>query len=44
MDRIDDSVLGDDLGTASVETRGSGFATPEPGGRLLTMPGIADDD
>lgn len=44
MKRLNDVVTGDDLGIASVETRGGGIATPELGGRSLTMPGIADDD
>ena len=43
MDRIDDVVLGDDLGVASVETRGGAFTSTENGGKL-GMTGIADDD
>lgn len=44
MDRSDDVVLGDDLGIASVETRGGAKFSAEAGGKLPIMFGIADDD
>ena len=44
MDRSDQSVIAEDLGVASVETRGGFQAGIEPGGKLLGMLGIADDD
>ncbi len=44
MDRIDEVVPGDDLGIASVETRGGAKISVETGGKLPIMLGIADDD
>lgn len=44
MNRTNELDVGEDLGVASIETRGNGISAPEPGGKLLTMPGIADDD
>ena len=44
MERINDAEIGEDLGVASVETRGGFVSGNEIGGKLPLSSGIADDD
>lgn len=44
MERIIEIEVGEDLGAASVETRGGFVAGGEIGGKLLPTSGITEDD